>query len=865
MSRPVNPTEVTLRHIVRCQPSDPGAITVGRVSFRADPEALSGRAGWISGEYRPALSDDSTASIRLPNTVGADGKLHRTRFQVITQDRPRLGEEWIEIRREGHHLIGVYTPVSYRLSRTELTLELADPLALTTLVRDEAAHPWNASPRDAIDYYTRLEMPALLQDFRQLAPADLTSKGWTFPAGTSGITAGPAGLKIQKTNGGLGAAVISRALTIGPALNEAWTLRATVTPTVEGSAATSQFRWTFGTIQFTVDVKAHTVTIGSGDPINLPNDVAAGKTVDLRIWRRGEWCFVSVNGRTIDTVRPGTIPASPTLALSTSTDLLQLTLSRADLITVEPYLADPAAGDRHLPGAPTPGGLWARYYGEPDAASKADGNTATWEALILKPTKEPVAERLDPMNFPAATPPAWQEPAVGDKWFSVRWTGAIYLDLAAADRNLRAVGGAGTRTRIWIGKTGPAFTTPHITGLGTVTGTSLRTHLGGNVKGWIPIVIEADQRTGAGGLQLQDRQGTGSYSQIPTDRLSPYGVFSDTVQRESHRSMVTQLTEAFGHQWVIEPRSLESGQFPGRLIPRVRQGRDTAVVITEREAMSPEVSGSVADAADRLLVDAAGLPTVDGSGSRSVDVISPDAGDHLFLSTASDQASEITDEQLLRQRADSLLALRAGAWEQLKVDADGQSELVDQFPLTGELALMRWEPGDAVRLDIKSIGVTDLTPRQLTQVAWPIRPDGVGAPSITWRQRPRGARSLLLRALRASLAAQRTYQGRIQSIDGSIGANPAAGSPTTPSVLMLPAGSQVAGLQARISYPGGVTGSGVLEVNGANTGQKVTGQSPIDLTAYAAPISTSDQRIAVRVVNPVNQLFEIQLSAEVIR
>lgn len=863
--RPVNPTEVRLRHIVRCDPGDPGAVTVGRVSFRAaDPTGLSGRAGWISGEYRPALSDDSTASIRLANTVGADGKHHRSRFKIITDDRARLGEEWIEIWREGHRLIGVFTPTSYKISRTEITLELADPLALTTLVREEGAHMWNASPRDALDYYTRLEMPTFLQDFRQLSTSDLTVAGWTFPEGTTGFTAGPSGLVVAKTGGsGLTSAILSRALTLPTSRDEAWTLTATVTPIVEGGG-TAQFRWTLGPIQITTDVKAHTVTIGSADPINLPNDVKVGQTVDLRLWRRGEWVVVSVNGRTIDTIRPGTVSASTSLTLSTSASTMQLVVSRTDLITVEPFLADPTVGDRMLPGAPTPGGLWGRYFAEPDAASKAAGNTTTWEALILKPGREPVAERLDPVNFTAANPPAWQEAAVGNKWFAVRWTGSVFLDLETGDRNLKVVGGTYTRTRLWIGKTGPAYTIPHLEGTGTVTGTSLRTHLG-QVKGWFPIVIEADHRDGSGGVILQDRAGAGAYSQIPTDRLSPYGVFTDTVQRESHRTMVSQITEAFGYQWVIEPRSLESGGFPGKLIPKVRQGRDTTVTITDREANGPEMSGSVADSADRVLVDAAGLPTVDGAGQMSVDMISPAAGEHLFLSTASDQASEITDERLLRQRADSLLALRAGAWEQMKVDGAGQSELVDTFPLTGQLALMNWEPGDGVRLDIKSVGVTDLTPRQLTGISWPLRPDGVGAPSITWRQRPRGARDLLLRALRASISAQRTYQGRIQTIDGSIGANPAAGSPTTPSILMLPGGSRVVRLELRVSYPGGIAGSGTIEVNGTSTGQVVAGQSPIDLTRLAGPITAVDQRVSARLISVSGQLFEIQLSAEVLR
>lgn len=857
--RTVNPTEVSLRHIVRCNQGDPGAVQVGGVYFRAEQDGLAGRAGWISGELRSNLSDDSTATVRLANTVGSDGQLHRQRFNIITADRPRLGEEWIEVWREGHVLIGVFTPVSYTVSRTEITLELTDPLALATLTREEGAHPWVGSPRDVLDWYTRLEMPQVLQDLRGLADtAAVTAAGWTFPQGTGGITTGPDGLHIEKT-AGIGTALLTRDVTVGDSRNEGWTFRATATPQ---GGTNPEFRWTIGPLNITVDLVEQTVTVGAGKPVKVES-VGDGRPVDLRVWRRGEWCWIAVNGLTIETVRADTFPATVTLAVATSAADLQLVVSRIDLITVEPFLADPAAGDRHLPGRPTPGGLWGRYYAEPDAGARAEGDTGIWEQLILKPDVEPVAQRLDLLNWPLSSPPIWQEPAAGNSWYTVRWTGAIWLDLEASNRNLRVTAGSASRVRLWIGRTGPGVP-PHMEGTGTTTGGQLRAHLG-RTAGWWPVVIELDHRSGQGGMKLEDRAGSGSYAQVGAERLSPYGVFTDTVQRESYRQMVSQITEAFGFQWTVEPRSLESGEFPGRLIPKVREGRDTPVTVEEDHSTGLDLSGSVADSADRLIVDAAGLATIDGAGNKSVDVISPDAGDHFYLSTASDQASEITDLQLLRQRADSLLALRAGAWEQLKVEPPGQNELVDSWPLTGDLALMRWQPGDGVRLNLPSIGVIDREPRQLTAVNWPLRPDGVGAPQVTWRPRARGARPMLLRALRAAMSARRTYQGRIQTIGGSIGANGTKDSPTTVSVLMLPAGSTISRLEARISYPDGVTGTGEIEVNGAPTGITVSGQSPIDLSHLAAPITATDQRIAVRLTDVTSQLFEIQLSAEVVR
>lgn len=115
------------------------------------------------------------------------------------------------------------------------------------------------------------------------------------------------------------------------------------------------------------------------------------------------------------------------------------------------------------------------------------------------------------------------------------------------------------------------------------------------------------------------------------------------------------------------------------------------------------------------------------------------------------------------------------------------------------------------------------------------------------------------------MAAQRTYQGRIQTIDGSLGANPAPGSPTTPSILMLPTGSRIVRLELRISYPAGVTGHGKIEFNGTTYGNPITGESPIDLTHLAVPLAAGDQRIVARMTTVTTQLFEIQLSAEILR
>ena len=99
----------------------------------------------------------------------------------------------------------------------------------------------------------------------------------------------------------------------------------------------------------------------------------------------------------------------------------------------------------------------------------------------------------------------------------------------------------------------------------------------------------------------------------------------------------------------------------------------------------------------------------------------------------------------------------------------GQRDLVDTFPLTGELARMDWQPGDAPMLRLESVDVIDDSPRQITSVAWPFRPDGLGAPTVGFRQRPRSPRNALKRLSAIIYAPRRNFQGQLALVGGSVG------------------------------------------------------------------------------------------------
>src|SRR5205085_4078053 len=134
------------------------------------------------------------------------------------------------------------------------------------------------------------------------------------------------------------------------------------------------------------------------------------------------------------------------------------------------------------------------------------------------------------------------------------------------------------------------------------------------------------------------------------------------------------------------PRTLESGEFPSQVIPRVRQGVDTDLILANDAATDLAAEGDAADAVDRLLIDAAGIADPKGAAQLTADAVNDVAvaAGHLFLSTAAESLPEVSEANLLGQRADSLLALRSGPNEQVAARPQTLDHaLTDTFPLTG--------------------------------------------------------------------------------------------------------------------------------------------------------------------------------------
>lgn len=863
----------------------------------AELEALNGEAGWQSGTVSVALSDDGSATLVMPNAVGDDGKRHRERFAILTDPLYRIGEEWIEVYRgeqmRPEDLEIVFTPGGVRADRTRIELRGPDLMALYTLARSSELDVWHHAPRDVFEYYTRLPISILADDFTDWAA---TGSGSTPPPSiahrTPAYTArnyvkaapstGAPGVLLDGA-GGAGSASMTWDLTADVVEPDAFDVTAQATLLVTGGAAVSLLATDVGAQAIFLQYNPSTgeVSLLGGQMAAASSWHAKGKVrregpgpCAMRLLVRRCWVYGFIDGELavygrrlpayetagiaqIEFRTPGPIVASAAI------------LTRLDVTTLAPFgLRGADKGDLRLPGTPTPGGLRGRYWNEAPLASQAGGATTAYREAALDDLRDPSDSRLDgTINFSAAA--AWAPPAVQNPsgYFSARWTGAVYLDLSGNGRRLRLTALEGA-ARVWIGRTlldaDAAINSWTLTG---VTKNDLRT---GNLRdtlaqgsGWYPIVVEyvTDGATAHGAIKLEesalDGAGapTGGWTAVPASKLSPLGCYEGLHRLESHRELLGSIASGFGYQWRVDPRKLETGEFPGQVIPRIRVGTDTDKVLADDEAIDVALDVDAVDAVDRLLVDAAGIADPRGANQLTADLVNDAAiaDGHLFLSTGAESLPEITEVDLLTRRASSFLALRSGPNEQVSARPQGDvQELTDTFPITGVLARRRWRPGDGLRLALEDLSVIDATPRQLLAVTRPIYRVGVGAPQVGWRQRPRGLRAFLSRTARALYAGARNYQGESVIVTGNYASNAGDNYSRVP----LPEDLRDAiDLDLVVEA---ITGAGTIEVNGVSTTLpvSVTGRHP--LKAYIARDGTAP-RVRVRITGAATYEMHVEL------
>jgi hypothetical protein len=855
------------------------AVFGGR-AFEPQPlEGVNGRQGWQAAEVTTELGDPGTFTVRFPNAVGDDGRLHRDRFDLLTDPLYRPGDEWLEFYREPHDLLLVGTPVKWKIDGTTLELSGVDARQLLNADRTLEFDPLTHAPADVFEHYSRMTRQIVATDFTTYTGGTLPD-GWisetSGPAGAASVAADPAGgVRLTVANGagwaGLAysledvdlyadefvAHLRFRDVTYVPGSGGAPTVNPhLLLDNLRGAGGYTAYGWS-GTYTGEGYARTYLFGLGGGAPPEGERVPPSTGTLELTLVGRDRHLYLYVNGRLVHhgerAWNVGTLVARrPDLLLARVFENGRAVLEYASLHTRAPALMRAATrGSRRLPGAPTPGGLKAKWY-DIVAINQRYGSSALY-AHWPKPLEEPRVTTL----FPRLEPATWTTPqSLGPVW-AARFTGAIYLDLATSDRILRVLS-ADDASRVWIGKLrfgDRAIFTTAVNGTYEQATGSLREHIGSSEAGWYPIIVDVlNYGGGPGYVNLQDATLTngvvGTYATIPTSRLSPYGVVDDVLRHESNAEAIATVSDAYGYQTRLYPRSLESGQFPGVLLPLVRAGRDTDLIIDDTDGVQVQAEGDASDTADRLIVDAAGIADPRGAQQLTGTVTLPGAAAaHPFLATGYESLSEISEPVLLQQRAASLLALRGSPNEQVGVQPRGSRELVDAFPLTGALARFDWQPGDGVRLDLPTVAVRDLTPRQIVRVAWPIYPDGVGAPAVGFRQRPRSVREVLRRALRTALTSERNYQGQLAIITGTWGSTSATGGVSGGAVdpfsrLNLPGPiDDLVKLELVPGYTSGITTVYRIEVDGVDTGERVGANTsgPIDVTRYVRRNSNNEQ------------------------
>jgi hypothetical protein len=495
-------------------------------------------------------------------------------------------------------------------------------------------------------------------------------------------------------------------------------------------------------------------------------------------------------------VAAGTPIVSLTGASSNQT-LLQEVLFRE----LQPFLMRGAEkGDYVLPGDTQTypyGGLNGRYYNDADIAEESESlnlrfapnRTGTGPGGSYKDrTDAGIVSGLEP-PFPGAAATS----------FSVRWFGAIYLKLSQGNYVFEmGRSGAQVAFRVWIGKTQfgqqiidswslTATTNPVE---GTVNAAAL-----GKKDGWYPIIIELARGTVANVFQFYCKTAPAVYTDpggtsintgsgaivVPATSLSPLGCVDQHYQGQSHFNITKETAEAFGLQMYCEPRQLESGEFPGQLVPQARVGHDTDEIVEkdDLQSKSPMVNYKnkvdATDMASSIRGTGAGLPNGQNGQIQVEEFDIPTMQESLFDLQGWVDASDINSPSLLATRIASQLDLQTEPWQNIEGEPIARDRLADTFPLTGALSAMRWTPGMGVRIYLPEINVQDIVPRQIMQVTRQFGPVGRHGTQMGFRQRPIDRLSQVNKLIRSGAQSQRNYQRQVISLPVKYSA---AGTPT---------------------------------------------------------------------------------------
>jgi hypothetical protein len=862
--------------------------------------ALSGTKGFQAGHYERWLGVEGPWTLDLPNGPGGDGRENIRRFLQRTDPLFQPGDEWIEIRRDGmatHLFTGALLNVP-SATLGHLTVGGYDAMWLMKLIRETEAGFWNHSPRDVLEHYTRCWNYDFATGFPEAGAAVLTGAAgpvrtghfdYSYAQTNMGL---PVCRLLPQAIGTLSSIVTSPGLgppSVGYLSGDPYTpWRAEMSCYVSAKFPVNG-NVLLGASGFAVQVIGVTTTAsgliarlydGSGGTIDAPVpgtiDLLPGQ-LDITMEGRERWVFCYVNGTLVGVIPMPTAHAAPNAIVydaeggTATVDIQSFTYERG-----LPWLMRGSdKGDYVLPGLPPPGGLQSQYFDDADLT----GVSQPYDKA-LSPVRTPYASRTDAYFTQGRT--AWQPAGAAGGW-SMRSTGSVFLDLANYDFRVQIA--SDSPVRLWMGKTRmgeqvidlwPAVGAVVGSVGGTATTAYLRSVLG-SVSGWYPLRLEFAALGGAPAaglvLQLERSDVPGTFFVAPTVDFSPFGCYNNQVRHDSHYDTFLAVANTFGYQFTCEPYSLESGLFPGQVIPRVRVGRDRNAKISDTDSTDLQLTSSGEDLAARIVGDAAGI--ADPNGSSQLSAVAVDftrATGHMFCATAVESLSDITDPQLLAQRLRTLLALRSGPWDQIASRPPGHPELVSDWPVPVLPVLptkFAWEPGDGVLRSYPRLGTVDTQPQQLSSLLWDFHPDAIAAPQANFRPYPRGVYWTLRKQALARTATERTYQGQGAERNGTVGGvtGTIAASPTAAALDSY----------SRISTRGVTkvwldvtrklgTVAWSIEINGIATAITVASPGRYDVSTYlSAQAVTTDQYMIARLTTAVAPFdsVEFALNAQV--
>jgi PA14 domain len=874
-----------LRHIF---PSAAGAVTVlGRLyGFRELPISyLPDSPDFAEGTWTARRDDAGEWSVTFPNREASDGFPWRNRFNTTGH------LEFIEIYRDDV-LEHVGCVQKIQRDRGQVVVSGFDGFYLLKAVFERDFSTVMA-PADVIQRSTVVPLPAIADDFTSFNASVWTLDGTTTQSVANGLLTC---VGLASTNVNAGSMHAALALPLQSRWSIAWTVTATSSPT----GALNVTFWNGG-------VGSHTngQFVNDGELAQLLSDAGGSQFLHGSFelpWRvvvesDGRWVRAFINGSLVG--------YSPAFTLATDTvDIgpqsfgvlgdYKITHDSFVARVGTPFLLGRGAdvGDKVLPGAATSyptGGLHGRYYNDLDL--QADTQRIN---KVLSPSRTPYFDRLDA----GVSSPVQPMPGAANTNWSARWFGAVYLKQSAGNYTFKiTTGPAQSAFRLWVGKTQMGDQILNFWSFAASQTTSiLASGLGSSKDGWYPIILDFALDTGTPTSTINLRfTPPGAYTDpggaaltavdqiIPATSLSPLGCVDQRFQGTSFFDIVQKTALDFGYQFTAEPMQLESGEFPCRVAPRVRVGRDTDVVLEPDDTDTREGVtnySTTEDATDQATsLQGTGAGNADGKGSQiTAEVVDiPTMKASLFDLEGWTDAADIAFPALLQARLNSQLGLQLAPWFNVAADPRALDRLADTFPLTGALAAMRWRPGDAVKLNLPDVGLFDTVPRPIMQVTRSFGPAARTGTTAGFRQRPKGDAWMLRKLTSAALRSQRARQPQpVPLTSNQTDDNIAAGNFGSFATLPLLPGDTILQASAWVIWVSGAAPTFDLEINFSLQGSSLGGpwtipatgsMLTINILSVAGPVANDDNRTIARLKNTggATSGIDMQLIATVLR